>query len=520
MKRIVIFLFFASSCNLFSQQTTILNQATIGGNNVDYGLSSVYNTDESILVAGWTTSGISGDKSLPSFGGGDIWLVKLNSDLTIAWQQVYGGSGDDVGGKIIKTSDGGYILGCFSNSPISGNKSVAAYGLGDYWVLKLDANGAIEWQNVYGGSDVEEFYGLSETSGGDFILAGHSKSSISGVKTENSYGLQDYWIIKIDVNGNLIWDKTIGGSDVDKLNDIVIDSEGSILLAGHSISDISGLKSENSYGDNDFWVVKLDQNGGVVWDKTLGGSTIEWYPNINCMGNSVYVGGESYSGISGLKSEDTFGGSDLWLIKMDKDGNIVWDKTIGGNNFEGTGEILETNDYQLLLAFYSSSDISGYKSENSNSGSTDYWIVSIDTNGNFLWDKTIGGNQTDVPYSIHEKADNNYILTGYSDSDISGDKDENSRGMEDYWIVEISSNVGLAEESGFDEISFYPNPANNKICFSHNVDNARIVNMQGRVVISEQSNTNTIYMSEIPAGVYFVQFTYEGIRYNKKLIVN
>jgi len=503
-----------------SQQTTILNQTTLGGNAADYGQSSVYNSDGTTVIAGWTSSGISGDKTLASFGSGDIWAIKLNSDLSIAWQLAYGGTGGEGSVKIIKTSDGGYLLGSYSDSPISGNKTIADVGLGDYWVLKLDSNGAIEWQNVFGGTGEDILTSLVETSTGDYIIGGNSNSPISGNKTENAVGLNDYWIVKIDAFGNYVWDKTIGGLNTDLLFELVIDSENNILLSGSSESDISGNKTQNSFGYGDYWIVKLDQAGSIIWDKTIGGSFDDFYCRIISLGTNYYLAGDSNSDISGLKSEDSFGSVDFWLVKLDKNGNLIWDKTIGGNNFDGLNYMILTNDFQLITTGESDSDISGFKSENSIGGSTDFWIASIDTNGNFIWDKTIGGMQLDIPHTIHEKSDNNYIITGYSDSNISGDKDEVCRGWEDYWIVEISSTVGILEND-FSEINIYPNPAINYFSFSENVSDVKISDLQGKIILETSTITsNTIDISDLPSGMYFVQFMFDSKIYSKKLVIH
>ncbi|MBK6524826.1 MAG: T9SS type A sorting domain-containing protein [Crocinitomicaceae bacterium] len=150
---------------------------------------------------------------------------------------------------------------------------------------------------------------------------------------------------------------------------------------------------------------------------------------------------------------------------------------------------------------------------------SNFWLVSLDTNGNFLWDKTIGGNGLDAVHSLHEKADNNYILFGYSDSNISGDKDEVCRGAEDYWIVEVSSNVGIGEQNS-DQIALFPNPTSEGFRLNQAVNSLTIVTLDGRVIsVIEKYNGEFISTENFVGGIYFVQFEVDGIYYSKKVVV-
>ena len=468
----------------FSQITTIINQETIGGGLSDFANSSIIESDGSILIVGASSSGISGDKGIASYGGTDIWLMKLNPDLTINWEMVYGGSSSENSPKIISTPDGGYLLCCTSYSPISGNKTVANYGGSDYWILKLDSNGNVQWQNVYGGGGNETFYDVQLTSSVEYVVIGGSSSDISGNKTENSYGFEDYWIVKIDNSGSIIWDLTLGGDDYDRAFTVIIDDNDDIVVGGFSLSNISGTKSEPSYGGQDLWITKINQSGLAIWDKTFGGDDDEDFCQLIVADNSYYIASSSYSNSSGLKSENSFGLNDLWLMKLSMDGSIIWDKTIGGGGVDGPAHAIFTGDNQILVNCISNSDISGYKSENAINNSPDFWIVSIDTNGNFMWDKTIGGNSIDVPSFILEKADNNYIIGGYSDSNISADKDENSMGSEDYWILEIASNVGVVNYNNHPDVQIYPNPVSDELFFSQQISGAVIFDLSGKIVYS------------------------------------
>jgi len=502
-----------------SQETSIINQATFGGNQVDFGMKSILNSDGSIIISGRSLSGISGDKTIASFGSSDVWLIKLNADFSQAWQLVLGGNVAEGNPVVIATSDGGYLVGVSSDSPISGNKTTTSFGSSDAWLVKIDGGGAIQWQFAYGGTLEESIESIVELSNGDFILGCTSDSPISGNKSENSKGLRDYWVVKIDSNGSIIWDKTIGGSASDNLFDMKLGADFNIILSGHTWSDISGDKTENSYGDHDYWVVKITQSATIIWDKTLGGDLPDSYPYLAITENFYYISGFSPSGISGVKTEPIIGAGDIWIIKLDYAGNTIWDKTIGGTGVDVTGSIMLTQDNQILIAANSMSDASGHKTENMYNGSQDFWLVALDTNGNFLWDKTIGGNGLDAVHSMHEKADNNYILFGYSDSNISGDKNENSQGAEDFWIVELSSNVGI-EQTNSDKIIAYPNPTNTGFQLNHNVTNLMLLSTDGKIVYRAAYYTGGFISTEkFSSGIYFLKFDLDGISYTKKVIL-
>ncbi|MEX1001024.1 MAG: T9SS type A sorting domain-containing protein [Crocinitomicaceae bacterium] len=521
MRKILIIsmLFIVSTFSYAQVTTTITQQATLGGSDLESPYSLIMNTDGSILLVGFSGSGISGDKTVASFGGLDIWVILLGSDFSVSWQNVYGGNGDESSPVAIKTSDGGYLIGCYSSSGISGNKTVDEYGAGDYWIIKIDNNGAIEWQNVYGGTEVEALSGLAETPEGDFLLCGSSQSAISGNKTAASIGLMDYWLVKIDSAGNLLWDKTYGGTDVNKATDMLLDKDNNLLLCGHSNSGISGTKTEDSYGSTDFWVVKTDLDGNVIWDKTLGGSTGEQNPICASSTTAFYIAGSSSSPIGGTKTEPPIGVIEFWVTKLDYDGNIIWDRTLGGNQIDGAIDLIVAADHQVVICGQSNSGISGDKTETNYAGGYDSWIVSVDSNGTKLWDKTLGGNGSDAFYLVTERSDNNYIFLGYSDSNISEDKAENSRGVEDYWVVEVGSNVGINQWSKNITGFIYPNPAYSEVRFKQNVTDVVVIDAIGQIVFEYSGELNTIDLDEWNSGLYFVTFKINDEQRVEKLIV-
>ena len=416
-------------------------QNTIGGVEGE-SLNSIEQTpDGGYILGGWSSSGISYDKTELSQGFSDYWVVKVNSVGDIEWQNSIGGSSYDNFYSLHQTSDGGYILGGSSLSGISGDKTEACIGDYDYWVLKIDSVGNIEWQNTIGGNDGDRLKTIQQTTDGGYIVGGYSSSGISGDKSEASEGADDYWVVKLDINGAIEWQNTIGGSSYDNLNSIQQCSDGGYVMCGNSESGISGDKIEASQGGSDYWVVKLDNGGVIEWQNTIGGSGKDWLWDIQQTTDGGYIlAGFSDSGISGDKTEPPVGYEDFWVVKLNSTGIIEWQNTIGGNDYERFCHIKQTLDGGFILGGYSSSGISGDKTEDSQ-GWEDYWVVKLYYTGAIEWQNTIGGDNTDVLISMEQTADSGYILGGQSISEISGDKTEPLLGgyydEGDYWVVKL-----------------------------------------------------------------------------------
>lgn len=360
---------------LDAQKNTVW-QKTIGGNDDD-SVSSVIETTDGYVLGGSSNSNISGEKTENSRGESDIWVIKLNFSGTILWQKTIGGVGLDFTSEMDKTLDNGIIIGAYTFlSGISGEKTAPDYGDVDYWVLKLDALGNIVWQKTYGGSGEDVLYSIKHTPDGGYIMCGDSISPISGVKTEGANGW-DYWVIKTDALGNIQWQNTIGGTNADSWPYLLVTSNNDYLIAGSSRSSVSGDKTVSNYGDRDFWIVKLDAAGNIIWDKCFGGNdSQEVKALIETPDNNYILGGWSTSPISGTKTENSRGIRDYWLIKINQNGTLLWDKTIGGTDADQITS-LSLKDNNLIAGGTSRSSITGDKTENTR-GNIDYWLVELE----------------------------------------------------------------------------------------------------------------------------------------------
>lgn len=314
----------------------------------------------------------------------DYWVVKLNSTGDIEWQNTIGGTGDDYIKAIRQTPDGGYILGGYSFSKISGDKTEFNIGGSSYWIVKIDAVGNILWQNTIDGVNEDKLTSLDLTADGGYILGGYSKSGISGEKTEACFNNSfDYWIIKVNSSGIPEWQNTIGGNNDDVLTSIRQTLDGGYIVAGTSKSNVTGDKTAACRGMDDFWVIKLNSTGAISWQKTIGGTQTDASCEIREKPDGGYfIAGESSSGIGAEKTVDYIGYSDYWLLELDALGNIIWQNVYGGLGYENFTAMEIMQDGGVIMGGKSNSDISGNKTENAydyydGTNRDDFWIVRL-----------------------------------------------------------------------------------------------------------------------------------------------
>lgn len=436
-----LFLFSLLSECMYAQSPQISWQHTIGGSGNEDLRSVVENEDGSYVIAGYSSSGISGDKQEANLGNPnttDYWVMKLNSSGNMVWQNTIGGDINDALHCVRHTQDGGYILGGWSSSTNSGDKSEPNFGVFDIWIVKLDSTGAIEWQNAVGGDSEDKLRVLEPTPDGGYICGGYSKSGISEDKSEGNYGDLDYWVFKLNSLGQIEWDHTIGGDAEDVLRAISPTKDGGYIVGGYSRSGVSGDKTAPSIGDYDYWIVKLDAAGAIEWQRTIGGTDEDKCRALKQTFDGGYIcGGASFSGISGDKNEASQGQHDVWLVKLDATGDIEWQNSLGGTGDDILYALHQTSDSGYIFGGYSRSGISPDKSEPSQ-GNYDFWAVKLNAAGEKMWDKTIGGSGDDEMYDITPTSDGGYICAGFSNSNISGNKTENSKGGYDYWVVKLA----------------------------------------------------------------------------------
>jgi len=349
------------------------------------------------------------------------------------WNKNYGGSSAETLPDISLTSDGGYIL---AGSSISNNGNVTGnHGLSDFWIVKTNAVGDILWQKSLGGSGSDQAKSVRQTSDGGYIVAGETQSNDGDVT--GNHGNSDYWIVKLDATGNLQWQKTFGGSNDEIAQSIRQTTDGGYIVAGWSSSNNGDIASGN-HGARDYWILKLDTTGNLQWEKTYGGGDWDMANSIELTSDGGYIiGGPSRS----LNADVTgnHGSSDYWIVKINSTGTLQWQKSLGGSGIDDAFSVKQTTDggYIAIGASISNDgDVTG------NHGNYDYWLVKLNATGNLQWQQSYGGTLYDHGRDVFQTSEGGYIITGYSfPLNMEG---VTSIGANDYLVIKTNA-LGVIE---------------------------------------------------------------------------
>ena len=388
---------------------------------------------------------------------GMLFLLASSTSITaqkILWEKSLGGKHGEYLYDAIATPDYGFILAGSSLSDKNGNKDESNKGDLDYWLWKMDEKGNLEWQKSFGGNKVDLLQSIALTYDGGFILGGTSSSDKGTVKTDACKGQEDFWIIKLNAKGQEMWQKTIGGSGMEKLLSIAPTKDGGYILGGTSSSDRNDIKGiddpygkwENSKGNLDYWVVKLDSKGTVEWQKTLGGKYHDELKSIHqTLDGGFILGGYSNSPVSGNKTAPNFGLGDYWVVKLNEEGNVEWQQTYGGDGDDNLFSLIPTKDGGYLLGGNSNSGATNSKSKTNKSG-TDFWVIKVDAIGLIQWQDTYDFGKYDVLTSLVENKDGSFLIGGYAQSELGNKQKTTSKtvkadkeGISDYIALKIDA---------------------------------------------------------------------------------
>ncbi|MDA0316778.1 MAG: hypothetical protein O2906_06375 [Bacteroidetes bacterium] len=404
-----------------TQSVEVEEVLTIGGTKNESAQSVVSTSDGGYAILGYTQS-MDGDIFNKTDTSYDYWLLKFDASGQQQWQKVYGGSDDDRGEDLITTNDGGYaILG--SSKSNDGNVSNNS-GSNDFWVAKLDASGTIVWEKSFGYIGADSAFSIIQTQDNGFLLSGVLDVSASDGAGNNRMNMErhaggDYWVVKIDAMGDLQWSRYFGGTFTDTAYDSIQTQDGNFLIMGSSDSD--DVDINNNKGTYDFWVVKLNNTGTLLWEKSFGGTEIDEARTITSTADGNFlIAGDSRSNDIDLTTNN--GAADVWIIKINSNGDLLWEKTFGGSSFDGVKAIHKTQNNEFLVAGNSRSSDGNLTKNN---GQNDAWIFKINAQGNVMWQRTIGGNNIDLLMGVTELNNGSIIGVGNtnsSDIDISENK--------------------------------------------------------------------------------------------------
>ena len=422
-------------------------QRSFGGTNDDRLRSLSQTADGGYVLGGFSNSGINGNKSSTNFGHYDFLIVRLDAAGNKVWDRSFGSSSEDVLFSLQQTSDGGFILGGYSTNSgggPSGNKTAPSYGNFDFWLVRTDGDGNKVWDRSFGGTGLDQMRVVRQTTDGGFILGGQSLSAPGGNKTSPLYGTNDFWVVRTDTNGNKVWDRSFGGIGADRLQDLQQTSDGGFILGGVSLSSPSGNKTATNFGLNDMWLVRTDSDGNKLWDRSYGGTQNDELLSLQQTADGGFIlGGFSFSDLSGNKTNGNFGQggpltTDFWIVRTDANGNKLWDISFGGREDDSCRSLQQTPDGGFILGGASSSGITGNKSTPS-FGAPDFWIARTAANGSKVWDQSFGGSGDDGSWGLQQTTDGGFIFGGGSDSSPGGNKTSPSFGNYDFWVVKLRS---------------------------------------------------------------------------------
>ena len=438
-RQFVLFIFLLFCMISLHAQFPIAWDAGIFGNKFDELVDAKEFFDGGYVMGGTTYSDVGGDIHDNPRGKGDFFVIRTNDIGVPQWTHLFGGDEVDRMTSLDVTADNGMICVGRSQSGISFDKTTANYGKNDFWIIKLNDKGDMQWEKSYGGSEDDIPYSVAVHPSGDIYVLGFSDSPVSGNKTAANYGSNDYWLIKLDANGNKIWDKSFGGSGDERLyyDALSIARDGSLLIGGSSDSGAGGMKSAGNFGGMDFWVLKLDQNGNIIWEQTYGGAEEDQVQGVMEASNGdILVAGGTRSTASGNKASDFNGLIDFWLVRLDPSGNMIWEKTYGGSGLEIITGIAGNNAGNIMIGGLSDSPADGTKTKPS-LGEYDYWLIFLDQSGNEIWQEVYGWTGKDALTVLLHTSDGGYLVGGDSASGAGGEKTTNNFGFNDYWFFKL-----------------------------------------------------------------------------------
>jgi hypothetical protein len=406
----------------------VLTQKLLGGTGIDIVNGMAAIPGGGYILAGYTFS--TGNDIHSNNGQSDFWVVKLNNNHDTVWTKCLGGMSWEYAESVAITADGGCVVTGSAYS--TGGYVHNNHGANDYWVVKLNSNGDTVWTKALGGTGSDLAHAIIATSDGGFLVAGESNSNNGDVT--GAHGNSDGWVVKLDFAGNKLWQKTIGGAGNDVFNSIEDVGNGAYILAGYTESSSTGDVGI-SRGGRDAWVVKLNEGTrNIIWSKNFGGSGTETLTSVKLTTDDNYiVAGNSNSNNSGDVST-SHGVEDFWILKLNAGGDTAWTKLMGGSGTDRIFDLVITSDGGCVLAGYTGSndgDVSG------NHGSGDGWLVKLGTGGRKLWSKVIGGSADDQLFSLVKLPDGSIVTAGFAASSNSGDINITSHGSYDDWLVKL-----------------------------------------------------------------------------------
>lgn len=441
------------------------------------------------------------------------FLAKVNIDGGIEWQKFYGNSEAGIGG-IAKIPSGGYVL-CGYAAKI-GEDVTQIKGGGDYWVVRINDTGKIIWEKCYGGSEGDIPIKVLVDKSNNIYVGGYSNSYNGDVKTPHTvlpFATDDYWVIKLDSVGNLIWERSYGGSADDMPYDMALTADNGLVLCGRVESNNGDVVGFHRGFPVDAWVVKIDSNSNIEWQKPCGGSSSEDFYSITAtedsgfvvVGNTVSIDGD-LKGIN-LSTDNSY---KTWIIKFKKDGIIEWQKCIGGSGYSRPNIVVTDKQGNYIIQ----AEASVPMQFNPGPLQIDYpnkfrgILLKLDKHGELIWNRYVGGTNNNYLSmnafaSIildHKNCIYGFGATRAKNYDVSNSNDDDSFLVGDGWIMKFNPEIEPIKISTNNSLTIYPNPAKDAAYIAtKNLKEIRLIDALGRVYFNKKiDNTNNTGFTYIP----------------------
>ncbi len=369
-------------------------------------------------------------------GKGDGWLLRTDNVGNILWSKTYGGAFQDEFKKIIPANDGGFIIAGYKSGLNTGNDMQSVTS--DFWIIKIDDNGDLIWERNFGGARSESIVDMIATDDGYLLLGNSDSPEFADTRYRGQF---DPILLKINNNGQQSWIRRWGGAQNDFATGMHILNNGRIIVSGYADS-----KYNNHHGATDGWLTSLNANGQLIWSKFFGGSLDDQLQSVTGSGNLIYAVGFSYSNDQDL--ENNSGRKDAWIIKVNATGNLLWSKNYGGDGHDAFNKIIAKNNSIYAAGYNWSFNSTTLPSM----GLKDFWLTNMDLNGNQNWESTYGGNRSEEIFSFDFSQDNGLLLAGSTQTKYNG-MVENNNGLEDFFLVRLqgSGPTQLAVSLGEDQ---------------------------------------------------------------------
>jgi hypothetical protein len=519
---------------LNAQSLNISNQYAVGSTGNDGLVTYPSPNGDGYYLIGNSDGNASFDKTEDSNGGYDIWIVKTDNNFVKQWDKTYGGDQGDFFMSAIVLADK-IIINATSNSNTSGDKTMDLFGaFTNVWNLCIDLNGNLLWQFQYGGDGGETSSDILLYSDTSVLLAIETFSNISGNKTQNKYGGDDIWLVEAAINdGHIIQQNNVGSTMSERFPRIfksqTTDRVFMVTSADGGWSDND--KTDIGFSSRDIWLTEIDVSLNVINDKCFGGDAFDEFPRIALdVNGKILISANSRSGVTGNKTTNRIStvptGSDCWIVKVDNNFDIIWDKSYGGTNNQAVTKMHTMPNGELVVNCVSFSDQGTGNKTSEYFGAGDGWVLFLDDNGDEILQASFGGSQYDGGQTLVHPSDPTKLILSYSSSSgISGNKTVASKGNSDTWIGILDySTAGLLSLSSNNSITAFPNPSQGSVSINfkelNEASNLTFLTVDGRVLESVNLSENTDSYTWNPEykGIVFYALKSQNTQLQGKLI--